>query len=77
MKNAGEKDPKLADRCDFFQHRVSEEFYDLKSDPNEMNNLMSDPARQAEISKLPSQMLDMMNATKDPQLERFKKTIGG
>ena len=76
MMAAGEKDPKIAERCSFYLHRVPEEFYDLESDPNELKNLISSSMRQADINKLRRAMLDMMKSTNDPLLEEFKKRMG-
>jgi N-sulfoglucosamine sulfohydrolase len=76
MKTAGEKDPQIAERCEFYLHRVAEEFYDLKSDPDELHNLIASPTHQTEIGKLRTAMLDMMTATKDPLLERFQEMVG-
>jgi len=76
MVAAGEKDPKIAERCSFYLHRVPEEFYDLESDPNELKNLISSSMRQADINKLRRAMLDMMKSTNDPLLEEFKKRMG-
>jgi N-sulfoglucosamine sulfohydrolase len=76
MRTAGEKDPKIAARCEFYLHRVPQEFYDLGSDPNELDNLISGPARQTEVGELRTAMLDMMAATNDPLLGRFKEMIG-
>jgi N-acetylglucosamine-6-sulfatase len=38
----------------------SDEFYDLASDPNESRNLIKDPSRQAEISRMEDELYGMM-----------------
>jgi N-acetylglucosamine-6-sulfatase len=38
----------------------SDEFYDLDSDPNESRNLIKDPSRQAEISRMEDELYGMM-----------------
>ena len=75
MKTAGEKDPGIAERCEFYLHRVPEEFYDLEADPDELNNLISSPTHRTEVDRLRTALLDMMTATKDPLLGRFKEMI--
>ena len=76
MVAAGAKDPRIAARCEFYLHRVPEEFYDLRSDPCELTNLISDPKHRGEIDKLRREMLEMMTSTNDPLLEAFRKRIG-
>ncbi|MDH7601177.1 MAG: sulfatase [Armatimonadota bacterium] len=76
MVRAGKQDSKIAARCDFFLHRVPEEFYDLTKDPCELNNLIDSRAHREEIDQLRAEMLDMMKSTSDPLLDEFRKKIG-
>ena len=76
MKKAGETDPKIAQRVNFFLHRVPEEFYDLDADPWELRNLIDSPEHKSQIGKLRSEMLAMMESTSDPLLEGFRRRIG-
>ena len=73
MLEAAEKDRKIAERVKLFRYRVPEEFYDLEEDPSELNNLIASPEHKGEIGKLRAAMLRMMESTKDPLLEAFKK----
>ena len=75
MKEAAEKNEIIAARVKFFQFRVPEEFYDYEKDPNALNNLISDPQYRAEIDKLRQKMLEIMKATNDPLMEKFKKIL--
>ena len=76
MVQAGKKDPKIAERCKFYLYRVPEEFYDLKTDPCELNNLIHSDSSRAQIDQLRSELLEMMKATGDPLLDEFRKRIG-
>ncbi|TSA29324.1 MAG: hypothetical protein D4R65_15375 [Verrucomicrobiaceae bacterium] len=71
MLKAGETDPVIKERCDFYLHRVPEEFYDLTGDPCERRNLIGDPEHQQEIAKLRTELLDLMQRTGDPLAEAF------
>lgn len=76
MVEAGKKDPKIAARCDFYLHRVPEEFYDLINDPCELNNLISSDSHRKEIDQFREELLSIMESTGDPLLEEFRKRIG-
>lgn len=43
-----------------------DEFYDLETDPHEINNRISDPALAGERDRLHDAILDWMNRTRDP-----------
>ncbi|MDO8588805.1 MAG: sulfatase [Armatimonadota bacterium] len=75
MQAAAKSDDKLAKEIEFYLHRVPEEFYDLKSDPYEKNNLIDAPEHKDVITKMRAQMLDMMVSTKDLLLEGFRKRL--
>jgi len=49
-KKLGEKDPAIAARARFYQHRPMEELYDLQNDPYELKNL-ADDSKFASIKK--------------------------
>ncbi len=48
--------PELAVRVQWLFHRPAEEFYDLRSDPDEMNNLANDPELETVKKKLRQQL---------------------
>ena len=75
MQAAGQKDPKIAERVKFFLYRTREEFYDLKADPYEQKNLATEVKYKPQIEKMRAELLQMMTATKDPLLPKFKEQI--
>jgi N-sulfoglucosamine sulfohydrolase len=52
----GEKNPAVAARAKFYQHRPQEELYDLKKDPYELNNIADDHAYAKVKAKLEKQL---------------------
>jgi len=52
-------------------YRVSEEFYDVVSDPDCLVNLIDDPALHGEVSRLRAELAAWMSATNDPVHEVF------
>ncbi len=73
MLKAAETDPAMKQRCDFYLHRVPEEFYLTSKDPVERSNLISQPDQQATIKTMRSQLLQWMKQVQDPMLDRFSK----
>jgi N-sulfoglucosamine sulfohydrolase len=71
MLKAGETDPAIQARCEFYLHRVPEEFYDMTTDPYERRNLIGDPERKPEIEKMRAELLALMQRTGDPLAESF------
>ena len=51
-----------------FGKRPEEEFYDIKSDPYNLNNLANDPAYKDKMEILKSKMFDYLRATNDPRM---------
>jgi len=72
MKKAAEHNPAIKSRVDLFRYRVPEEFYDLKNDPNCLNNLISDPAYAATVKNLQEKLAVQMKQTEDPLLAAFE-----
>jgi N-sulfoglucosamine sulfohydrolase len=77
MQTAAGTDPKIAERVKFLRYRASEEFYDLEADPNETRNLIADPKFKDTIEKMRAELLQMMERTKDPLLDKFKARVSG
>ncbi len=51
-----------------FGKRAEEEFYDLRKDPNQMNNVATDPAYAAEKEKHAARLLKTLTAAGDPRV---------
>lgn len=71
MLAAAPTNPEIKARTEFYLHRVPEEFYDMTDDRFERNNLIADPARQAEIESLRAELLALMQRTGDPLADAF------
>jgi N-sulfoglucosamine sulfohydrolase len=71
MVEAAKTDPEIAKRVELFRHRVPEEFYDFKKDPDALHNLIDDPAYAGEIQKFRKRMVEFMKQYKDPALQVF------
>jgi N-sulfoglucosamine sulfohydrolase len=72
MIKAGETDQKIAGRVELYRHRVREEFYDLKNDPDCYNNMIDDPAFAIKIKEFKEMMLKEMKKYNDPAYEAFR-----
>lgn len=55
-RRAAEKDPAAKQIVDAYYRRPAEELYDLSADPNETNNLATDPRQAATLRKLRSRL---------------------
>jgi N-sulfoglucosamine sulfohydrolase len=75
MVEAAKTDPEIAKRVELYRHRVPEEFYDLKNDPDALINRINDPKYAAEIAKLQEKLLQLMKKSKDPACEAFKNRM--
>ncbi len=51
-----------------FGKRPQEELYDLRSDPNYMNNLAADPAYQQTRQELHDQLMQILHEQNDPRV---------
>ena len=71
MQKLAETDDGMAARLKFFNHGVPEEFYDYKSDPDALNNLIDDPKYAAEIAAHRQAMRGFMERSNDPMLTVF------
>ena len=63
------KDPKVKP---FFDHaygkRPREELYDMKKDPDQMKNIVDDPAYTETVKKLRTRLMNYLRETNDPRL---------
>ena len=71
MKEAAKTDPRIAARVELYLHRVPEEFYDYRTDPNGYHNLINDPKYADEIQKYRNRLEEAMKKYHDPALEAF------
>lgn len=72
MLKAAGTDPVIAGRVELYKHRVREEFYDLKNDPNGLKNLIDDPAFADKIKEFREMMPIEMKKCNDPAFEAYK-----
>jgi N-sulfoglucosamine sulfohydrolase len=72
MIEAGKNDPDIAKRVALFRYRVPEEFYNVKEDPDGLNNLAGDPVYADELNVFREKMLEMMKRYDDPAYEAYR-----
>ena len=72
MAEYGATDKFIKDRYDLHIYRVVEEFYDLKSDPNALNNLMDDAKYAKIIKAYQKELSTWMKKTDDPATNAFE-----
>jgi N-sulfoglucosamine sulfohydrolase len=65
VNKANEGDSKAKRFVNAYHYRPAIEFFDIQSDPLELNNLASDPAYQLEITRLSEQLENWMSAQGD------------
>lgn len=75
MAKAAETDAKIKGRVQQLLVGAPEQFFDLRTDPDERVNLITDPKHEAEIARLKKLLLAHMEKTIDPQLENFRKVL--
>jgi N-sulfoglucosamine sulfohydrolase len=71
MQAAAEDDPAIAERVELFLHRVPEELYDFRNDPDALRNLIDDPRYAAELHSLQAELERWMETVDDPALAAF------
>lgn len=71
MNKAAAADPAIQARVDLFRYRVPEEFYDLKNDPDCLNNLIGVPEYADAVKQLQDRLVAHMQQTEDPMLAAF------
>ena len=72
---AGKSDAKIQARVDQFVVGTPEQFFNLRTDPDERVNRMQEPVHSEEIQRLKKLLLAHMERTGDPQLENFRQTL--
>jgi N-sulfoglucosamine sulfohydrolase len=73
MRVLARTQPEIAARVDLFDHRVPEEAYEVRYDPDALTNLISKPENASQVATLEKAMEDWMVRTNDPLLEVFRK----
>lgn len=73
MRVLAKNDEQIAARIDLFDHRVPEEAYEVKYDPDALTNLIAKPENAAQVTALEKALEDSMVRTNDPLLEVFRK----
>ncbi len=72
MRVLAKNNAQVAARIDLFDHRVPEEAYEVKYDPDALTNLIAKPENAAQVAMLEKALEDWMVRTHDPLLEVFR-----
>ena len=72
MVKAAGTDSAIAKRVKLYRYRVPEEFYDLKKDPDGLNNLIDNPAYFEKIEQFRELMLKQMIKYNDYAYEAYR-----
>jgi N-sulfoglucosamine sulfohydrolase len=73
MKALAAGDAEIAQRLKLLDHRVPEELYDYRYDPDALSNLIASAKHQAALKELTSRLEGWMVATGDPLLGLFRQ----
>lgn len=73
MRVLASANAQIAARIDLFDHRVPEEAYEVRYDPDALTNLIAKPENAAQVATLEKALEDWMARTHDPLLEVFRK----
>jgi N-sulfoglucosamine sulfohydrolase len=73
MAKAAENDPKIKQRVEQLTIGTPEQFFDLRNDPDERRNRVTEADLQSEVSRLKKLLLEHMKRTEDPQLAAFRE----
>ncbi len=72
MVEAAKTRPDVAERVRAFRYRAAEELYDLRNDPDCLDNLADKPGFEDELKKRHSQLHNWMKQSGDPLLPAFE-----
>ncbi len=75
LAKAGETDARIKSRVEQLTVGKPEQFFDLRTDPDERVNRISEAKHAGEIARLKKLLLAHMEKTADPQLESFRKLV--
>lgn len=73
MRVLAKSDEQIAARIDLFDHRVPEEAYEVRYDPDALTNLIAKPENAPQVSLMEKALEAWMVRTNDPLLEVFRK----
>ncbi len=73
MRVLAKSNEQIAGRIDLFDHRVPEEAYEVRYDPDALTNLIAKPENAAQVAVLEKAFEEWMVRTGDPLLEVFRK----
>ncbi|MBL9185690.1 MAG: sulfatase [Verrucomicrobiaceae bacterium] len=73
MRVLAKNNEQVAARIDLFDHRVPEEAYEVRYDPDALTNLVTKPEHAEQVAVLEMALEDWMVRTKDPLLEVFRR----
>jgi N-sulfoglucosamine sulfohydrolase len=73
MRVLAKSNPEVAARVDLFDHRVPEEAFEVRYDPDALTNLIGKPESATQVATMEKAMEDWMVRTHDPLLEVFRK----
>lgn len=72
LLDAAKNDAEIAERIDFYLIRVQEEFYNIKSDPDCLNNLITKPEHKQTINTMREKLIDQLAANDPAAAEALK-----
>lgn len=72
MRVLAKSNEQIAARIDLFDHRVPEEAYEVRYDPDALTNLIAKPENAAQVAVLEKALENWMVRTNDPLLEVFR-----
>ena len=73
MQKVAQSNPQVAARLELFDHRVLEELYHVKHDPDCLKNLVDKPRHQEALARLRRKMEAFMRESNDHALEAFQQ----
>jgi len=73
MRLLAKTNEQIAARIDLFDHRLPEEAYEVRYDPDALTNLIAKPENATQVAALEQAMEEWMVKTKDPLLEVFRR----
>ena len=75
MVKAGENDPNIRARCEYYLYRTPEEFFLVDDDADERANRIDDPELDGRVAEMRARLLELMQQFEDPMLEEFRTLI--
>jgi hypothetical protein len=72
---AAKEDEQARERLEFFYGRAKEELYDVRTDPDALNNLVDDPEVADALHNMRELMLKKLTASNDPFLSDFQQLL--